>query len=168
MCPFLHHSTNWALSDLVQFSSPWSGGVNTMIISQWQSCQPAHVAWSWDKLLCECAIALGQAIDSPTLNTYSSALNSYLTFIHLHDLPVGPTPDMLSLYTIFMSHHIKPSSVTSYLSGICQQLEPYFPNVHSACNSSLVNRTIKGSMCKGNCKLDLAKLAGGPKSILFS
>ena len=22
-------------------------------------------------------------------------------------------------------------------------------------------------LCKGNCKLDLAKLAGGPKSILF-
>ena len=64
-----------------------------------------------------------------------------------------------------MSHHIKPLSVTSYLSGICQQLEPYFPNVCSACNSSLVNRTIKGCMClrgtptKRKCALTFSNLS---------
>ena len=97
----------------------------------------------FSNILCEHAITLRQAI---TLNTYSSALNSYLTFVHLHDLPVKPTPDTLSFYTVFMSHHIKPSLVTSYLSGICQQLEPYFPNVQLSPNSSLVDRTIKGCM----------------------
>jgi hypothetical protein len=45
-----------------------------------------------------------------------------------------------------MSHHIKPSSVTSYLSGICQQLKLYFPNIRSAHNSSLIDKTIKGCM----------------------
>ena len=43
-----------------------------------------------------------------------------------------------------MCHHIKPTSVATYLSGICQQLEPYFPQVHSACNSALVHHTLQG------------------------
>ena len=100
-----------------------------MIHSQRQSRQPAREAWSRDKLLRERAIALGQATDSSTQNSYSSALNSYLNFVRLHNLPVEPTVDTLSLYAVYMSHHINPRSVTSHLSDICQQLEPYFPNV---------------------------------------
>lgn len=99
-----------------------------------------------DRLLRERAIALGQAIDSSTLNSYSSALNSYLTFVRLHNLPVEPTPDTLSFFAVFMSHHIDPKSVLNYLSGICQQLEPYFCNVRSARLSPLVERTMKGCM----------------------
>ena len=38
----------------------------------------------------------------------------------IHDFPIDPTPDMLSFYTVFISHHIKPSFVDSYLSGICE------------------------------------------------
>ena len=45
-----------------------------------------------------------------------------------------------------MSHHIEPRSVSTYLSGICQQLEPYFPNVRTARLSPLVERTMKGCM----------------------
>ena len=45
-----------------------------------------------------------------------------------------------------MSHHIKPCSVSTYLSSICQQLKPYFPNVHAAHLSPLVERTMKGCM----------------------
>lgn len=45
-----------------------------------------------------------------------------------------------------MSHHIEPRSVSTYLSGICQQLEPYFPNVRAAHLSPLVERTMKGCM----------------------
>ena len=45
-----------------------------------------------------------------------------------------------------MSHHIEPRSVSTYLSGICQQLEPYFPNVRAARLSPLVERTMKGCM----------------------
>lgn len=117
-----------------------------MIQSQTRSRQPARQAWSRDRLVRERAIALGHAIDTSTLNTYSSALNSYLTFVRLHDLPVDPTPDTLSFFTVFMSHHIVPKSVSSYLSGICHQLEPYFPDVRSTRKSRLVERTLKGCL----------------------
>ena len=45
-----------------------------------------------------------------------------------------------------MSHHINPSSVDSYLSGICSLLEPYFPTIRSCRASPLVARTLTG--CK--------------------
>jgi hypothetical protein len=117
-----------------------------MIRSLTRSRQSVRSAWPWDRLLRERAIALGQAIDTSTLKTYSSALNSYLTFVRLHDLPVEPTPNTLSFFTVFMSHHIDPKSVSSYLSGICQQLEPHFPNVRLARHSPLVERTLKGCL----------------------
>jgi hypothetical protein len=117
-----------------------------MIRSSVRSRQPAREAWSRERLLRERAIALGQAIDTSTLKSYGSALNSYLTFVRIHDLPVDPTPDTISFYTVFMSHHIDPKSVSSYLSGICQQLEPYFPNIRSSRHSALVERTLKGCL----------------------
>ncbi len=45
-----------------------------------------------------------------------------------------------------MSSHIKPESVSSYLSSICNQLENFFPDVREVRNSPLVSRTLKG--CK--------------------
>lgn len=117
-----------------------------MIQSHRRSRQPAREAWSRDRLLRERAIALGHAIDTSTLNSYSSALNSYLTFVRLHDLPVEPTPEILSFYAVFMSHHIEPRSVTSYLSGLCQQLEPYFPDVRASRHTPLVVRTMRGCL----------------------
>ncbi|KAI0737012.1 hypothetical protein BC629DRAFT_1265215, partial [Irpex lacteus] len=63
-----------------------------------------------------------------------------------HQFPIEPTPDTLSFYTVYMCHHIKPASVDSYLSGICNQLEPFFPQVRSARKSPLVARTLAG--CK--------------------
>ena len=115
-----------------------------MIRSARRSRQPVREAWSRERLIRERSIALGQAIDTSTLKSYSSALNSYLAFVRLHDFPVEPTPDTLSFYTVFMCSHIKPGSVTTYLSGLCQQLEPYFPNVRAARLSPLVERTLKG------------------------
>ena len=102
--------------------------------------------WTRERLERERAIALGQSIDSSTWNNYSSALNSYLEFIKIHNLPVDPTPDTLSFFTVFMSFHIKPDSVDTYLSGICQQLEPYFPDIRKNRKSPLVQRTLEG--CK--------------------
>ena len=43
-----------------------------------------------------------------------------------------------------MCHHIAPDSVSSYLSGLCQQLEPYFPDVCPTQHSPLVKQTLKG------------------------
>jgi len=102
--------------------------------------------WSMERLVHERALALGEAIDLSTKKSYGSALNSYLNFIFLHNLPAEPTDDTLSLFTVYMSFYIKPDSVDSYLSGIVQQLEPYFPDVRKARKSLLVRRTLTG--CK--------------------
>ena len=80
--------------------------------------QPRREPWSMDRLRHERALALGEAIDLSTRKNYGSALNSYLNFVLLHHLPVEPTDDTLSLYTVWTAHHIKPDSVDSYLSGI--------------------------------------------------
>ncbi|GBE86729.1 hypothetical protein SCP_0906090 [Sparassis crispa] len=45
-----------------------------------------------------------------------------------------------------MCHHIKPDSVDSYLSGICNQLEHLFPNIRAVRHGHLVARTLAG--CK--------------------
>ncbi len=52
----------------------------------------------------------------------------------------------MSYYTVFMSAHIKPESVSTYLSGICNRLENFFPDVREVRNSPIVSRTLKG--CK--------------------
>jgi len=46
------------------------------------------------------------SIPYTTLRTYNSALNSYLTFVRLHNLSSTPTEDTLSFYVVYMSHHI--------------------------------------------------------------
>ena len=104
------------------------------------------ICWCRERLLRKCSIALGQAIDISTWENYGSALNSYLTFVHIHNFPVEPTADTISFFTVFMCHHIKPDSVDTYLSGICQQLKPYFPAVRDIHKSILCKRTLTG--CK--------------------
>ncbi|KDR64969.1 hypothetical protein GALMADRAFT_31552, partial [Galerina marginata CBS 339.88] len=64
----------------------------------------------------------------------------------LHNFPVEPTEQTLSFFTVFMSSHIKPDSVDSYLSGISNQLEGFFPDVRKNRKSILVTRTLAG--CK--------------------
>jgi hypothetical protein len=60
-----------------------------------------------------------------------------------------------------MCHHIKPQSVQSYLSGICSQLEPFFPAVRDIHKHPLVTKTLAG--CKkfravgASCKLPLSR-----------
>ena len=102
--------------------------------------------WSMERLIHERALALGEAIDLSTKKNYGSCLNSYLNFILMHDLAVEPTDNILSLYTVYTSHYIKPDCVDSYLSGICHELEPFFPDVRKARASPLVKRTLRG--CK--------------------
>ena len=107
--------------------------------------QPHREPWTIERLNYECSILLGMSIDHSTSASYSSALNSYLTFCKSHGLPVEPTPQTLSYYTTFQCYHINPKSVDSYLSGICNQLEPYFPDVRQHRKSALVNRTLAGA-----------------------
>lgn len=110
------------------------------------SRQPARAPWTIDCLVRERAIALGYAIDKSTRISYTSHLQSYLTFCKIHGFPIEPSIDTLSFYVTFMCHHIKPESVDSYLSGICNQLEPLFPDVRANRKSALVSRTLQG--CK--------------------
>jgi hypothetical protein len=108
--------------------------------------QPSRKPWSIDRLRHERAIAIGCSIEPSTAATYSSALHSYLTFCAAHQLPNSPTPDTLSFFVVYMSHHIKPQSVDNYLSGICNQLEPYYPDVRATRRHPLVSKTLAG--CK--------------------
>ena len=117
-----------------------------MILSGISSRQPKREVWTPERLRHEQAIALGHAIDTTTWRNYSSALNSYLEFVKNHHLPVEPTPQTLSFYTVYLSHFIKPGSVDTYLSGICQQLEPLFPDVRLNRKTPLVRRSLDG--CK--------------------
>lgn len=110
------------------------------------SRQPPRVAWTLERLVHERAIALGYAIDPSTSVTYTSHLQSYLTFCKLHERPIDPTVDTLSFYTVFMCHHIQPDSVDSYLSGICNQLEHLFPDIRTIRRHRLVAKTLQG--CK--------------------
>jgi len=108
--------------------------------------QPLRLPWACVWLIHEQGITLGCAINASSSTSYSSTLKSYLFFCHSHDFPIDPTPDTLSFFTVYMSHHIKLSSVNSYLSSICNQLEPFFPDVHCNRQHPLVTRTLCG--CK--------------------
>jgi hypothetical protein len=108
--------------------------------------QPVREAWTLERLVHERAVALGCAIEQSSAATYTSALQSYLPFCALHNFPPEPTPDTLSFFVVYMSHHIKPQSVESYLSGICNQLEPFHPSVCAIRRHPLVTKTLAG--CK--------------------
>jgi hypothetical protein len=110
------------------------------------SRQRLRSPWTCERLEHKHAVALGNAIDSSTAAAYSSALQSYVTFCGAHDFPIDPTPDTLSFFTVYMCHHIKPSSTDAYLSGICNQLEPFYPHARLNCRHQLVVRTLRG--CK--------------------
>ena len=98
-----------------------------------------------DRLIQERSINLGLALDRSTNQTYSSALNSYVTFCDLHHLAIDPTPDTLSLFVTFMSAHINPRSVDNYLSGISSVLEEFYPHVRQNRRLRLVSRTLRGA-----------------------
>ncbi|RDX48895.1 hypothetical protein OH76DRAFT_638510 [Lentinus brumalis] len=104
-----------------------------------------RLPWSLERLLHERALALENALDRSTHSSYSSALNSYLSFCDRQKFPIDPTEHTLSLYVIYECHHIEPRSVDSYLSGICSELEPFYPAVRKIRSSTLVSRTLRGA-----------------------
>ena len=107
--------------------------------------QPCREPWTLECLNYERSILLEMSIGISIAATYSSALNSYLTFCKMHSLPIDPTPQTLSYYATFQSFFINPKSVISYLSGICNQLEPFFSDVQKNRASSLVAHTLAGA-----------------------
>jgi hypothetical protein len=106
--------------------------------------QPARPPWSRERLQHERAVTLSFAVEASSVRTYTSTFQSYLTFCKTHNFSIEPTPDTLSLFIIYMCSFICPSSVCSYLSGICHSLEDTFPDVRASHNSRLVTRTLSG------------------------
>ena len=70
------------------------------------------------------------------------------------------TSEILSLFVTYQSTFINPKSVDSYLSGILNQMEAFFPHVRQNRNSTLISRTLKGAKrCYGtplHCKTPLS------------
>ena len=94
----------------------------------------------------ERTVAASNSIDLSTQQTYGSALNSWLAFVEMHHFPIEPSIDTLSFFVVYMSHHISPRSVKSYLSGLVQLLEPEFPQIREIRSSPLVSRVMKGCL----------------------
>ncbi|KAG2112662.1 uncharacterized protein F5147DRAFT_572425, partial [Suillus discolor] len=101
-------------------------------------------AWTDECLFLQHSIALGLAIESSTSSTYNSHLNSFINFCQLHHRLTDPTPDTLSYYVVWLSHHIEPHSVDTYLSGITNKLKFMLPDVCATQCSPLVTRTLQG------------------------
>ncbi|THH19826.1 hypothetical protein EW146_g1426 [Bondarzewia mesenterica] len=95
-------------------------------------------------LVRERAIALGSDLDKSTRASYNSHLQSYLTFCKMHAFPIAPSEDTLSFYVVYMCHHIQPDSVATYLLGICNCLQPFFPHIWQMRAAPLVSRTLAG------------------------
>lgn len=64
--------------------------------------------------------------------SYDAALQSYIYFCNIHGFMLEPTPDTLSFYLTYYSFLVKPATLTTYLSGICSQLEPHYPSCCAA------------------------------------
>jgi len=84
-------------------------------------------------------------IDRATHDSYSSALNFYLTFCRLHSLDIEPTQRTLVLFVTFQSAHINPKSVDTYICSIANQFETHFPDVRAARKSTLISRALQGA-----------------------
>ena len=114
------------------------------IVPDSRARQPARAAWSLEQLRHWRAVALGLSISTSTSLAYTSALQSWIEFCRLHNFATEPTVESISFYIVFMSFHIKPQSVASYLSGICNQLEAYFPDVRASVSHPVVRKTLAG------------------------
>ena len=55
-----------------------------------------------------------------------------------------PTADTLSFFLTYRSHSLHPQTLSSYLSGICTQLEVFYPQVRTLRQSPIVWRTLAG------------------------
>jgi hypothetical protein len=115
-----------------------AGGNPDLILLIAMARHPTQAPWSCECLEYEQSIALGTVLEPASHASYSSALQSYMDFCTHHNFPFNPTPDTLSLYVVYMCHHLKPKSILSYLSGICNCPQPIYPDVRNNCKHKLV------------------------------
>ena len=110
------------------------------------SKQPIRQPWTLTELTQGHASALANSIDLSTRQSYGSALNSWLAFVEMHHFPFEPTLETLSYFIVYMSHHINPRSVKSYLSGLVQQLEPDYPAIQQLRSSQHITKVMRGCL----------------------
>jgi len=115
-----------------------------MSVAHARSRQPARTAWSNERLLPERSLAWVTLLNTLCLSPTHPTFNHISRSAKLHDRPIIPTINTLSFYVVFMCHHINPKSVTAYLSGICNSLEPHFPDVRKIRLDPLVVRMLAG------------------------
>lgn len=107
----------------------------------------------------EQVITLGMALEMSTRDVYNSGTRSYLNFCKIHNFSIEPTPDNLSNFVLWIciaDPPVTPATASGYLSGICNDLEPYYPNIRSARNGPLVS-TILAGLRKRFCGAPYAK-----------
>src|SRR5260370_22608099 len=129
-------------------TSAWHDGGDPKVMPVFGSTsrQPDRETWMLEHLCLEWAHALGACLECSTTKTYASAFFSFSAFCQHHGLPICPTEDSLSFFTVYMCNFIHPASVKSYLSGICAKLKAFWPDVHKIQKSYLVVKTLTGCM----------------------
>jgi hypothetical protein len=110
------------------------------------SWQPARQPWALTELARGEAMALANSVAPSTQQAYGSALNSWLAFVEMHHFPFEPSLETLSYFIVYMSHHINPRSVKSYLSGLVQQLEPDYPAIRDLRSSRHISKVMRGCL----------------------
>src|SRR5258708_9125827 len=108
--------------------------------------QPQCEPWSLERLKEGRAWVIGGSLEQVTTKAYASAFLSYTAFCERQNFSIQPTADTLSFYIVYMSHHIQPRSVKSYLSGICAELEINWPEIREIRSSRIVTRTLAGCL----------------------
>lgn len=109
------------------------------------TARQSRPSWPLERLVRERAINVSYAKDRSTKASYSSAVQSYIHFCHIHNFSIDPTSDTLSLYVSWLCTYIKPKSVDTYLSAICSELEDLYPDVRKNRRSALVKNTLTGA-----------------------
>ena len=90
---------------------------------------------------------IASSLAPSTCLAYTSALQSYHSFCHLHNFPLDPTVNILGFFLTFCSLNLRPQTLSSYLSGICSQLEIFYPQICELCRLLIVCRTLAGIHC---------------------
>ena len=110
-------------------------------------CRPRHapeVPWSTDELVSWRSFYITSSLVPSSHLAYTSALQSYHQFCQLHHFPTEPMADTLSFFLTYRSHTLRPQTLSSYLSGICSQLEAFYPQVRALRQTAIVRRTLAG------------------------
>ncbi|KDN34124.1 hypothetical protein RSAG8_12785, partial [Rhizoctonia solani AG-8 WAC10335] len=108
-----------------------SASDSALVPASHRARQPHRSAWLIDRLRHERAIALGFVLETRIQHVYNSSTDSWLSFCKLHGFLNEPTAETLSFYAVWMcgaENPVKLSTVIGYLSGICSNLEPFYPS----------------------------------------